>query len=192
MEEKSRSRGTAIYDKKIIQIEDEDLNEIKKEHDKKNSFASKLPVNINASKFPNPPTHSKTSKEYESDESFFLNEKAFTVKGFEKYDTFDSVYSTININNFLSKFSEEELESLNLDSIFGCDIEEYKSIEKKLEELKNLGKNLKDKTISEFFKNKIKELAGNMHKMQAIVTNIDKVEDFIILNETLKFFIKKK
>lgn len=191
MEDRSRSRGTAIYDKKTIQIE-EDIQEIKKEHDKKYSISSKLPLYINTNKFPDPPSHSMKKKEYENDESFFLNEKAFTVKGFGEYDTFDSTYSTININTFLSKFNEEELESLNLDLIFGCDIGEYRSIESKLEELKNLGKNLKDKTISEFFRNKIKELHGNMHKMQAIVTNIDKVEDFIILNETLKFFVKKK
>lgn len=117
-----------------------------------------------------------------------FHSKAYLTNNFDEVEYIDSQYSLININNFISKFKEEEIKQLQLLDVFGFDANEYDRAYKKIDEMKKIAKNNKETELMEFFRSKKRVIEVQQEKIRIVQNNFDKIDDFIIFDDNMKFF----
>jgi hypothetical protein len=200
-----RERKFALYDQKksivnYMKLNDEDevkVSMIKRltEMDKNidiNQILNDEKQKNSEGELPKPPTHSNDKKIYQNEDKLFIHQRAAIINSFDPFQTLDSELSLINLENYLSKFDEDELAQLSIKDILTFDISEFDTLKNKMESLREMGIKLNDSELGEFLNMKIKSIEENKRNIEILINNLDKVEDFIILNETLKFFLKNK
>jgi hypothetical protein len=142
---------------------------------------------------PKPPEHSGDVKQYRTPGSkLYINQSAAIINSFDQFETIDCELSLINLENYLSKFSEDELDQLCVKDILTFDMKELDKMQAKLEEFKLMGMKLNQDDIREFLEEKIKSIEWDKKNIRLLIQNFDKIEDFVILSETMKFFFKVK
>jgi hypothetical protein len=186
--------------KKLTGIDNLNLNqsEIKKiiESNTEIENLPKPPTFTNVSKIYNTDTESVNSKNYFSSESnnvprLFIHNKSTLIKDFDIYTPLESELALVNLENYLAKFDEDEVSEMTVKDILTFDLKEFDGIKNKLEEILEVVIKSNDKEIIDFLSEKIKSVDTNRNNINLILNNLDKVEDFVILSETLKFFFKK-
>jgi hypothetical protein len=202
----SRDRTSAVYDKRrslinYLKLDDENENKatmIKRitGDDTTLDISTFMEENQNEynHQFPKPPQFSETKKSYlnsNTTSKIAIHERATIINSFDKYDVIDSELSFVNLENYLSKFDEDELTQLKTKDLLTFDQREFEKIVKKLEEFREIGKKFNDEELNNFFNEKIKCVEENKQNIKLILNNLEKVEEFIILDEILKFFFKK-
>jgi hypothetical protein len=209
MKRASRDRTFAVFDKKkslrnYMKLDDENENKvemIKRLTGGTNSIDINSINELNQEDvdidLPKPPVFSSEKKIFSSDKSnlgagkIAIHERATIFSSFDKYEVIDSELSLVNIENYFSKFDEDELNELKIKDILTFDLKEFDLIKEKLKEFQEVGKKLNDSEIDKFLEEKIKRLEDNNKNVGLLINNLEKVEDFVILNETLRFFFKK-
>jgi hypothetical protein len=202
----SRDRTFAVYDKKqslinYLKLDNENEN---KAHMIKRLSGDSNVIDVNALieecqnefnfQLPQPPKFSETNKNYlqsETKSKILIHERAKIINSFDRYDIIDNEMSFVNLQNYLSKFQEDELSELKIKDILTFDPQEFVKIKNKFEEFKDIGKKFNDTELNEFFDDKIQCVEEDKKKIKLILNHLDKIEDFIILDEILKFFLKK-
>lgn len=201
-----RERKFAVFDKKksivnYMKLDDENENKVKNLK-RLTSGANEIDINSiididkesEANNLPKPPSFSGDTKVYSNntdDPKLHIHQRATIINSFDNYESLDTELSLIPLENYLSKFDEEELADLTIKDILTFDLKEFDNIKEKLEEFKEIGKKLNDSKIDDFLNEKIRCVSENRKNIDLLVSNLDKIEDFVILNETLKFFFKK-
>jgi len=205
MEQKpiSRDRTIAVYDKKqsivnYLKLHNEDENKVK---NLKRLTSVKDGVDLNQilkevkktdMNFPKPPWHSNETKNYKTERNrLYIHQKAVISDSFDQYEILNSSIPLISLELYLSKFGEDELENMKLKDILTFDSSLYDSIKLKLLELKEVAQKVNDNQIHEFLNYKINMIDSNKKNIDILVNNLEKIEDFVILEETIKFFLKK-
>lgn len=203
----SRDRTFAVYDKRqslknYLKLDDENEN---KAHMIKRLTSENITLDVSTLieenqnelnyQLPKPPKFSETKKLFlnsETQNKILIHERATVINSFDKYDVIDSELSFVNLENYLSKFDEDELSELKTKDILTFDLKEFEKIKRKLEEFREVGKKFNDNDLNNFFNDKIKSVEDNKKNIALVLNNLDRVEDFIILDDILKFFFKKK
>jgi hypothetical protein len=207
----NRDRKFAVYDKQkslknYLKLDDDD--ELKgsairrltgADHIDYNKITQFLKDNSNqeeegVNNLPKPPSFSGIPKIFlhqDNEMNIFIHERGAVINNFDHFETLAQDLSLINLENYLSKFEEDELDSLRIKDILTFDLKEFDQIKAKLEEFIQIAEKLNDQEIKDFLKAKIKNVEMNRSHIDLLVENLEKVDDFIILNETLKFFFKK-
>ena len=202
----SRDRTSAVYDKRrsllnYLKLDDENENKasmIKRLTGDNTTLdiSSLIEENQleNDHQLPKPPQFSETKKTYlnsNTKSKISIHERATIINSFDKYDSIDSELSFVNLDNYLSKFDEEELNQLKIQDILTFDPKLFEKIKRKLEEFREIGKKFNDEELNNFFNEKIKSVEDNKRNINLILNNLEKIEEFIILDDILKFFFKK-
>jgi hypothetical protein len=206
--DKKRSAVNYLKNDNISNEEDK-IDFIKKLTGSENFNLKNLDINKiienNPENLPKPPTFSNDQKIYNSDpqnyesKNYFVSSqsqscrlhihtKSTIIKGFDSYLPLESELSLVNLENYLAKFDEDELSELTVKDILTFESKEFKGIKNKLEEILEIGLKSNDNEIITLLNEKIKSLESNTNNLNLIIKNLDKVDDFVILNETLKFF----
>ena len=198
-----RDRKSAVYDKKksmLNYLKLDDTDENKKDRLKRltaegnnkidSTIIEENNIDIN---LPKPPHFSLDTKHYSSNKDnnkLYLHSRATIISNFDTYSSLDSELSLINLENYFAKFDEDELSQLTVKDILTFDLKEFDVIKSKLQELLEVGLKTDDKEIIDFLEEKIKNVENNRNNINLVLTNLDNIEDFVIMNETLKFFFK--
>ncbi len=207
----SRERKPAIIDKKrsianYIKLDDSNLNKVEsirrltgdanidlinfiQEEKLKKEKEKELQNNI----FPKPPQFSNQTKTFLSKDpnKLHLSSYASVISNFDNYKNIEHELCLINIETYLAKFDEEELNDLKVKDILSFDMKEFEKTKNKFEELVEVSKKFNDDEMTLFFEDKVKHVEQNQMKITALLTNLEKFEDFVVLDETIKFFLKK-
>ena len=197
--EESRDRKSAVFDKKksiLNYMKMDDKNEIKKDRINRLTSGQNYDLkNIKQQEFesdlPKPPQFSEAEKVYSSTKDtnkLYIHERATIINNFDQYKPIDMDLSLINLKNYLAKFDEDEISNITLKDIITFDLKEFDNIKNKLNDLLKIASVSKDSEIINFLNEKIKNVDLNTQNIKCLLSNFDKVEDFIIMNETMKFF----
>jgi len=143
----------------------------------------------NGGGLPTPPT-GLSNKEKENVEIKF-HKKAYITQDFDDVEIIDGQYSLININSLLSKFKEDEIKHLQQSDIYTFEEKEYDKAYKKIDEMKRIAKNNKDTDLCEFFRSKKRAIEREKEKIKVVQNHFDKIEDFIIFKDSMKFFFNE-
>lgn len=202
----SRDRTFAVYDKQksllnYLKLDDENENKanmIKRLSGDLNVFDVNALIEESQNEFnfqlPQPPVFSQKKKNFfqsETKSKIMIHERAKIINSFDRYDIIDNEKSFVNLENYLSKFHEDELSEMKIKDILTFDPQEFVKIINKFEEFKEIGKKFNDTELNEFFDDKIKCVEQDQKNVKLILHHLDKIEDFIILDEILRFFLKK-
>ena len=206
----TRDRKSAIFDKKrsianYIKSEDDhskaknikrltgdnnlDLLTFIQEEKRKEKMA-KEEINSN---FPQPPKFSNENKIYphSTNPKLLLSQSASVFNNFDSYKILEHELCLINLENYLAKFDEEEINDLKVRDLLSFSLEEFEKTRIKLDELLEISRKFYDEEMIDFLGEKIKTFEENKMKIIYLLVNLDKVEDFVILDETIKIFFKK-
>lgn len=196
-----RDRKGAVFDKKksvLNYIKSEANSEqISKRFTEANidiSLIKKLDKESNSNNnLPKPPPFSHKLKSFSSQGNspkLFIHHKSTIVNNFDPYKSLDQELSLINLENFLLKFEDDEIEQMTVKDVLTFDLKEFDNIKIKLEEFVEVASKLGDKEIILFLNEKINSVNENRAKIECLLFNFEKVEDFVVLNESMKFFFK--
>jgi hypothetical protein len=143
--------------------------------------------------FPKPPKFSNKSKSFISKDpnKLQLSSYASVISNFDCYKNIDHELCLVNLETYLAKFDEEELNDLKVSDLLSFDMKEFEKTKSKFEELVEVSKKFNDDEMILFFEDKLKHLQQNELKITSLLTNLEKFEDFVVLDETIKFFLKK-
>jgi len=138
-----------------------------------------------------PPVPSSISNKSKKINQLEFDERSNITEWFDDYN-FNSVnLKAIDFQRFISNFSEEEYKSLNFNDVYGFDIKEYDSLDKKFRELKALFKDtVLDKQLYEYFKFTRYEMDESKENMKAVHQNFDRINRICYFNDSIKFFMK--
>jgi len=197
--EESRDRKSAVFDKKksiFNYMKMDDKNESKKERINRLTSGQNYDLkSIKQQEFesdlPKPPQFSEAEKIYSStkdNNKLYIHERATIINNFDQYIPIEMDLSLINLKNYLAKFDEDEINNITLKDIITFDLKEFENIKNKLKDLLKIASVSNDSEIINFLNEKIKNVDLNTQNIRCLLGNFDKAEDFIILNETMKFF----
>lgn len=212
LENRSRDRKSAILDKKrsvanYIKFDDSSPNKVESirrltgENDVniQNFIEKEKEREINEKKilnemFPKPPKFSGQKKNYTTTNSNKISVCSYAslINNFDNHEIIDSELSLINIENLLSKFEEEEIAEMKVRDFLSFGLEDFEITKKKIQELLDVTqKYFYDEEMVLFLDDKLKQLEENKSKILSLLLNLDKIEDYLVLDETLRVYLKK-
>ncbi len=86
----------------------------------------------------------------------FFNSRAAIINSFDDYEFIEQGLSLLNLENYLSKFDNDELDHLTLKNILTFDLEELNIIKNKLIELREVSQKLNDYELNVIIEKKLK------------------------------------
>lgn len=152
-----------------------DLEAIKQVNNKANKEEDELPL------------PSKKGNDKEINDLKF-NNKAYVINNFDEYKLIENSYSLINASKLLGKIKEEDLKQLQFSDLYSFDHTEYDKAYNKIDEMKRIAKGIKDNELSEYFRAKKRFIEREKAKIKLVSSNVEKLEDFIIFDDSVKFF----
>ncbi len=206
-ERRSRDRTGAVYDKRktlanYLKLDkDDDIKTINVKRLTNNQIidVDKMMQELRTDDvtFSKPPNHSNTKKKYSNNTNnskgskILINQNSVVFDSFDECEYINKELSSISLENYLSKFDEDEIDNLSLKDILTFDIKEYDSIRRKLLDFQLIAQKFNDKELLELLSSRLVQLDKNKDKIEGLINNFERINDFIILEESIKFFLKK-
>lgn len=178
---------TEVFSKRLSKIgySDLDIEKLRIQAIRENE----LNKNKSNNNLPDVPKLSGISKnEYENPK---FSSKSFVIENFDKVDEIESQYSLITFQDFISDLTPEDIKNIKLVDLLSVDINEYDKAYKKIDEMKKIAKSINDTDLTEFFRRKKRAIENEKEKIKVIQNNFDKIEEYMLFDDSVKYFFSK-